>query len=239
MKRKLAVNGEEPHWTNEPAIANGSSNGSGNRNGRRRGPGQRAARRQRRQTAATTDRSPCHGAKRRVGERRGTSIRRSQGEAAVKPPPPAKETADPGAAVRPVGDYPVVRGCTAFMSLRQRDLAWFGSRFFHFRWRGDTRSSCWLIQADQRVCVRLSGRGGGSGAVRGFLCCRRSQVQRFASRLYNCFAASVAIRVRWFSTNDSCWLRLTARPRSGFFANASAADSRGNARANNDNCGRC
>jgi ATP-dependent RNA helicase RhlE len=39
MKRKLAVNGEEPTWINDPASANGSQNGSGKRNGGRRSAG--------------------------------------------------------------------------------------------------------------------------------------------------------------------------------------------------------
>jgi len=39
MKRKLAVNGDEPQWTSEPAASNGHAKGGDSRNGRRRGPG--------------------------------------------------------------------------------------------------------------------------------------------------------------------------------------------------------
>jgi ATP-dependent RNA helicase RhlE len=39
MKRKLAVEGEEPQWINEPAAATNGANADGKPSGRRRGPG--------------------------------------------------------------------------------------------------------------------------------------------------------------------------------------------------------
>jgi len=90
MKRKLEVDGEEPHWINEPASS-GRANGSGRPNGRRRGPGNvprgaSGGKRPRRRTKRSDRPAAAHSGAPANGAAKSTAATGSSGTASASRP---------------------------------------------------------------------------------------------------------------------------------------------------------